>query len=183
MKVRTLLDRAARTIEGKFREQPLTEAAIRLTVGKAYRALGQYPEAQPQLERSVELFDAELGPDHPVTLRSKSSLAYLYGAQGKYDQAERLSLDVVKGRAARLGANHPDTLTSKNDLAQQYRAQKKYDQAEPLYLQVVRPIPRHSAPTTPKPCAPGTTSRLSTGIRGCTTRRSRSTRTWCARGR
>ena len=138
VKVRTLLDRAARTIEGKFREQPLTEAAIRLTVGKAYRALGHYPEAQKQLERSVELFDANLGPDHPDTLRSKSSLAYLYGAQAKYDQAERLSLDVVKSQAARLGANHPDTLTSKNDLAQQYRAQKKYDEAEPLYLQVIQ---------------------------------------------
>jgi serine/threonine protein kinase len=138
VKVRTLLDRAARTIEGKFREQPLTEAAIRLTVGKAYRALGHYPEAQRQLERSVELYAANLGPDHPDTLGSKSSLAYLYGAQAKYDQAERLSLDVVKGQTARLGADHPDTLTSKNNLAQQYRAQKKYDQAEPLYLQVVQ---------------------------------------------
>ncbi len=138
VRVRTLLDRAARTIEGKFKEQPLTEAAIRLTVGKAYRALGNYPEAERQLERSVELFDANLGPDDTETLRSKSSLAYLYGAQAKYDQAERLSLDVVRGQTARLGANHPDTLTSKNDLAQQYRAQKKYDQAEPLYLQVIQ---------------------------------------------
>ena len=138
VKVRTLLDRAAQRIEGKFKEQPLTEAAIRLTVGKAYRALGHYPEAQRQLERSVELYDANLGPEHTDTLRSKSSLAYLYGAQAKYDQAERLSLDVVKGQTARLGADHPDTLTSKNDLAQQYRAQKKYDAAEPLYLQVIQ---------------------------------------------
>jgi hypothetical protein len=37
-----LLDRAAKTIEGKFAMQPQTEAAIRLTVGKAYRALGRY---------------------------------------------------------------------------------------------------------------------------------------------
>ena len=138
VKVRTLLDRAAQTIEGKFHEQPLTEAAIRLTIGKAYRALGNYPDAQRQLERSVELFAAELGADHPDTLAGKSSLAYLYGAQGKYEQAEHLSLDVVKGRTSRLGADHPDTLTSKNNLAQQYRAQKKYEQAEPLYLEVVQ---------------------------------------------
>jgi eukaryotic-like serine/threonine-protein kinase len=138
LKVRTLLDRSAQTIEGKFREQPLTEAAIRLTVGKAYRALGNYPEAQRQLERSVDLYTAERGAHHPDTLSSKSSLAYLYGAQGKYDQAERLSLDVVKGQTARLGADHPDTLRSKNDLAQQYRSQKKYEQAEPLYLEVVQ---------------------------------------------
>ena len=136
--VRTLLDRAAQTIEGKFNEEPLTEAAIRLTIGKAYRALGQYPEGQRQLERSVALYAVELGPDHPVTLDSKSSLAYLYGAQGKYDRAEPLSEEVVNGRTARLGARHPDTLVSKNNLAQVYRAQRKHEQAEPLYLEVVR---------------------------------------------
>jgi tetratricopeptide (TPR) repeat protein len=138
MKVRTLLDRAAQTIEGKFSGEPLTEAAIRLTIGKAYRALGQYAEGQRQLERSVELYAARLGVDHTVTLGSKSSLAYLYGAQGKYDRAEPLSEEVVKGRTARLGADHPDTLMSKNNLAQVYRAQKKFQQAEPLYLEVVR---------------------------------------------
>ena len=136
--VRTLLDRAASTIEGKFGEDPLTEAAIRLTVGKAYRALGQYPEGQRQLERSVALYTAQLGADDPVTLGSKSSLAYLYGAQGRYDRAELLLEEVVKGRTARLGADHADTLTSKNNLAQQYRSQKKFQQAEPLYLEVVR---------------------------------------------
>ena len=136
--VRTLLDRAASTIEGKFQGEPLTEAAIRLTIGKAYRALGHYPEGQRQLERSVELYAAQLGADDPVTLGSKSSLAYLYGAQGRYDRAELLLEEVVKGRTARLGADHADTLTSKNNLAQQYRSQKKFQQAEPLYLEVVR---------------------------------------------
>ena len=136
--VRTLLDRAAVTIEGKFGEDPLTEAAIRLTVGKAYRALGHYPEGQLQLERSVALYTAELGADDPVTLGSKASLAYLYGAQGRWDRAEPLSEEVVKGRTARLGAAHPDTLMSKNNLGQAYRAQKKFQQAEPLYLEVVR---------------------------------------------
>jgi tetratricopeptide (TPR) repeat protein len=136
--VRTLLDRAARTIEGKFEGQPRTEAAIRSTIGKAYWALGRYPEGQLQLERSVVLYAAELGADHPMTLASKSRLAYLYGAQGRYDRAEPLSEEVVRGQTARLGADHPDTLTSKNNLAQVYRAQKKYGQAEPLYLEVVR---------------------------------------------
>jgi serine/threonine protein kinase/tetratricopeptide (TPR) repeat protein len=138
VRVRTLLDRAAQTVEGKFADEPLTEAAIRLTIGKAYRALGRYPDGQRQLERSVELYADRLGADDPVTLDSKSSLAYLYGAQGRYDLAEPLSEQVVRGRAARLGPNHPDTLVSKNNLAQVYRSQKKFQQAEPLYLEVVR---------------------------------------------
>ena len=138
VKVRTLLDRAAQTIEGKFREQPLTEAAIRLTVGKAYRALGHYPEAQRQLERSVELYAAELGPTTPTPCAARAAWRTSTVRRRSSTRPSASSLDVVKGRTARLGANHPDTLTSKNDLAQQYRAQKKYDQAEPLYLQVIQ---------------------------------------------
>jgi len=138
VKVRTLLDRAAEAIEGKFPQQPLTEAAVRLTIGKAYRALGQYSDGQRQLERSVALYAKELGQDHPVTLDSKSSLAYLYGAQGRYDLAEPLSEEVVRGRTAQLGPDHPDTLVSKNNLAQVYRSERKFRQAEPLYLEVVR---------------------------------------------
>jgi serine/threonine protein kinase len=138
VKVRTLLDRAARTVEGNLADEPLTEAAIRLTIGKAYRALGQYEDAQRQLERALELYAAGLGPDDPVTLDGMSSLAYLYGAQGKYGLAEPLSEQVVKGRTVRLGATHPDTLVSKNNLAQVYRSQKKFEKAEPLYLEVVR---------------------------------------------
>ena len=138
VKVRTLLDRAARTVEGNFAGEPLTEAAVRLTIGKAYRALGQYEDAQRQLERSVALYDARLGADDPVTLDGKSSLAYLYGAQGRYDLAEPLSEQVVRGRTLRLGGAHPDTLVSKNNLAQVYRSQRKFEQAEPLYLEVVR---------------------------------------------
>jgi tetratricopeptide (TPR) repeat protein/tRNA A-37 threonylcarbamoyl transferase component Bud32 len=138
VKVRTLLDRAAQAIEGKFTDEPLTEAAIRLTIGKAYRALGQYAEGQRQLERSVALYAARLGADHAVTLDSKSNLAYLYGAQGRFDLAEPLSEEVVRGRTIRLGGDHPETLVSKNNLAQVYRSQRKLQQAEPLYLEVVR---------------------------------------------
>jgi len=138
VKVRTLLERAARSIEGKFPDEPLTEAAIRLTIGKAYWALGRYPDGQRQLERAAELHAQHLGADHPVTLGSKSSLAYLYGAQGRFELAEPLSEEVVRGRTARLGSDHPDTLVSKNNLAQVYRSQRKLQQAEPLYLEVVR---------------------------------------------
>ena len=49
IKVRTVLDRAARTIQARFANQPRVEAAIRLTIAKAYLALGQYKEAQLQV--------------------------------------------------------------------------------------------------------------------------------------
>jgi lipopolysaccharide biosynthesis regulator YciM len=132
-----LLDRAAQAIEGKFVGQPLTEAAIRLTLGNTYRALGRYAESQPHLERSVRLRAAQLGADDPETLESKLELAGLYRDQGLYDRAETLSQEALDGYMTRLGADHPATLASKNNLAMLYKLQGKYDQAQTLYQEVV----------------------------------------------
>jgi hypothetical protein len=130
--VRELLDRAAKAIEGKFSEQPRTEAAIRLTLGQAYRALGRFLESQPQLEWSVRLRTTKLGADHPDTLESKSNLAELYLKQAKYDRAEPLYKEVLDARMAKLGADHTDTLACKGSLALLYKDQGKFDRAEPL---------------------------------------------------
>jgi lipopolysaccharide biosynthesis regulator YciM/tRNA A-37 threonylcarbamoyl transferase component Bud32 len=132
-----LLDRAGRAIEGKFPGQPLTEAAIRLTLGNTYRGLGRYPESERHLERSVQLRAAHLGADHADTLNSKHNLAELYFYQGKYGQAEPLMQEVLDARTAHLGADHPDTLDSKNSLAALYHEQGKYDRAEPLKQEVL----------------------------------------------
>jgi hypothetical protein len=135
--VRELLDRAAQSIGGKFAEQPLTESAIRLTLGNTYLALGCYDEAQQHLERSVQLRTIKLGADHPDTLTAKDSLALLYQAQGKHERAEALYREVLAASIVRLGADHPDTLTSKNNLAFLFRAQGKYERAETLYREVL----------------------------------------------
>jgi serine/threonine protein kinase/lipopolysaccharide biosynthesis regulator YciM len=135
--VQELLDRAAQAIEGKFAEQPQTEAAIRLTLGDTYRALGRYAEAQPHLERSVQLRTAQLGANHLDTLHSKHNLAGLYYALGKYDPAEPLYQEVLAGFTAQLGADHPDTLRCKNNLVELYRAQGKYDRSETLFKEVL----------------------------------------------
>jgi serine/threonine protein kinase/tetratricopeptide (TPR) repeat protein len=132
-----LLDRAAKAIQGKFADQPLTEAAVRLTVGDAYRALGRYAEAEPHLERSVRLRTVKLGADHPDTLASMNNLAVLYLRQGKYDTAEHLFQKVIDAQTAQFGADHPDTLRSKNNLTALYQLQGKYDQVERLYKEVL----------------------------------------------
>jgi serine/threonine protein kinase/tetratricopeptide (TPR) repeat protein len=136
--VRELLDRAAREIEGQFADQPVTEAAIRFTIGDAYRALGRYPEAQQHLERAVQLYTAKLGADHPDTLTSKITVAHLYWDQGQYAKAEPLLKEALQARTAKLGADHPDTLLSKNNLAALYHAQVRYAKAEPLYEEALQ---------------------------------------------
>jgi serine/threonine protein kinase/tetratricopeptide (TPR) repeat protein len=134
--VRDLLDRAARSIEGRFTQQELTEAAIRMTIGRAYRALGEYPEARKHLERAVQLRTAQLGADHADTLTAENNLAVVYFAQGEYGRAESLFRNVING-ASQLGAGHPDVLASKSNLAALYQARGEYAQAQPLLEQVL----------------------------------------------
>jgi serine/threonine protein kinase/Tfp pilus assembly protein PilF len=140
--VRELLDRAALAIDGKFPNQPLTEAAIRLTLGDSFRQLGGHVESERHLDRALALRSAELGPNHPDTLSVKHSLAHLYHAQGQQVRAMRLFQEVLAERTAQLGPDHPDCLLSKTHLAAVYRFRGDYQRAEGLLQEV---LAAHSA--------------------------------------
>ena len=117
LKVRTALDRAAASIAGRFGSEPEVEAAIRHTIGVAYRDLGLFAEAQPHIERAAELRRRVLGPENPDTLASMDELAELYRQQGKYAPAKTLLNSIVEVKRRRLGQDNPGTLSSMHDLA------------------------------------------------------------------
>jgi tetratricopeptide (TPR) repeat protein len=135
--VRELLDRAAQGIEGRFPGQERTEAAIRLTLGDAYRVLGEYAKAEKHLERSLTLRLQKLGADHPDTLHSMNNLATLYQQRGRYDEAEPLFKQALAGQRVQLGDDHPHTLTSMQNLGVLAHQRGRYDEAEPLCKQVL----------------------------------------------
>ena len=137
LKVRTVLDRAAAHITGKFEKQPLVEASIRQTIGDAYGDLGLYGDAQRQIERTLRLRQIILGGEHRDTLHTMNALAELYQAQGNYTDAEALYTKVLEGRRRVLGEEHPDTLDTIHGLAVLYRNQGRYKQAEPLLAQAL----------------------------------------------
>jgi serine/threonine protein kinase/tetratricopeptide (TPR) repeat protein len=132
--VRELLDRAAERLETRFRGQERTEAAIRLTLGRAYRELGEYPQARKHLERSLALREERLGPTHLDTLESMYQVASVYDHLRDYDKAERLFQQVLEARRPQLGADHPDTLQVVNEIGLLYEERGWYDKAEPLLL-------------------------------------------------
>jgi tetratricopeptide (TPR) repeat protein/tRNA A-37 threonylcarbamoyl transferase component Bud32 len=130
--VRELLDRASLGLEARFQGQERTEAAIRLTLGRAYRALGEFPQAQKHLERSLALRKAKLGPGHADTLQSMHYLAGLASDRGEYGEAVRLYQQVLEARRAARGGDHPDTLQTMNDLGLLYCLLSRYEESEPL---------------------------------------------------
>jgi serine/threonine protein kinase len=136
--VRELLDRAAQQIEGKFPQQELTEAAIRRTIGSAYGALGEYPEAEKHLGRALQLRTSQLGPDAPETLRSMNDLAESYRLAGRAQEALKLHEETVQIRKAKLGPDHPETLRSMNNLAVSYAAAGRTQDALELHEETLQ---------------------------------------------
>jgi Tfp pilus assembly protein PilF len=135
--VAELLDRAGQAIEGRFKDQPQTEAQIRLTLGKTYLGVGKYGPAQRHLERAVALQAAELGATHPNTLAGKHHLALAYTNLGKLDEAEALYREVLAVRVRKPQADPINTLSGMNNLALVYVSQGKHDRAEPLLREIL----------------------------------------------
>ncbi len=135
--VRTVLDRAAQKIDGKFNRQPEVEVALRNTMAAAYIDLGLYPEARKQLERARELGRQALGPDNPATLSAVHDLGLVADKDGRYPEAEVLDRQALDAQRRVLGPKNLETLRTMNNLATTYMDEEKFEDAEKLFLQTL----------------------------------------------
>jgi non-specific serine/threonine protein kinase/serine/threonine-protein kinase len=135
--VRTVLDRAAQKIDGKFDRQPEVEVALRNTMATAYIDLGLYPEARKQLERGLELGRRTLGTENPATLAAVHDLGLVAEEEGKYVEAEALDRQALDAQRRVLGPKNLQTLRSMLDLATTYMNEGKFGDAEKLYLETL----------------------------------------------
>ena len=95
-------------------------------------AQGKYAQAQPLLEKALEIRRRLLTDDHPDTAGSYNTVTYILTAQGKYAQAQPLLEKALEIYRRLLTDDHPDTANSYNNLAMNLNAQGKYAQAQPL---------------------------------------------------
>jgi serine/threonine protein kinase/Tfp pilus assembly protein PilF len=130
LKLRTVLDRAAGRIEGRFPDQPLVEAALRHTIGATYSQLGDYRRAAAHLQRAADLRREHLGEEHRDTLTSLDWLA-----RARNDDATTLGLLEIRRRV--LGADDPDTLLSLFNAARSLREKGDYPRAIALVRDLV----------------------------------------------
>jgi tetratricopeptide (TPR) repeat protein/predicted Ser/Thr protein kinase len=147
--VRTVLDRAAQNIQGKFAGQPAIEAAIRETIGETYVQMGLYPGAERQLKEALVLSSRALGDEDPKTLSIQFDLANLVEREGKYAQAEALDKKLLDIRRRVLGPEHLDTLQSMKELASVYMQLRKGAEAEALHQKTLDTMRRVLGPEHP----------------------------------
>jgi eukaryotic-like serine/threonine-protein kinase len=147
--VRTVLDRAAQNIQGKFNNQPAVEAAIRDTIGRTYLDMGLYPEAQRQLERALALERRTLGPEDPGTIETMIHLGDVADRVGNSSEAEAIFKQTLATANRVLGPDNADTLNAAKGLANAYFHQGKFALAQPLYNRVLQSRRRVLGPENP----------------------------------
>ena len=102
--MRFVLDEAATRIEeGSLHEDSGAEAAVRMTIGKTYKALGLFGIAAVHLRKAESIWLRSLGGEAPETLRARSALGDLYCREGKYSLAETILRQTFETEKAVLG--------------------------------------------------------------------------------
>ena len=148
--LRTVLDRAAKKIDGRFAGQPLVAAAILDTLADTYRSLGEYALMQHHAERSIEIYRRQLGEEDPQTLAGRGRLADALFQQGKIPEAESLSRTVLALQGRVSGPEHPDTLRTMETLGNVLIWAHKFPEAEQLCAQTVTLEKRAFGPEHPR---------------------------------
>jgi tetratricopeptide (TPR) repeat protein/tRNA A-37 threonylcarbamoyl transferase component Bud32 len=133
VKVADLLDRAGMRLEKEFAGSSATKGRLLATLGMTYRGLGLFHRAVSSLTEARAVLDKALGPDHPVTLRSRSGLAIALRSVGRLDESMAMEQENLKLHESVLGPDHPDTQSSRNTLANAYFSVGRLSEAIALH--------------------------------------------------
>jgi serine/threonine protein kinase/tetratricopeptide (TPR) repeat protein len=131
--LRRAIEAALPFVEKVFRDQPLIEARLRMTLGTSFYYLGELKFAAEQYQTSRMLYSKHIGPDDPATLRSMAGLANCYVYLERPAEALQLREEILALRKAKLGLDHVETLQSMNDLAMSYPTFGRWTEACQLF--------------------------------------------------
>ena len=87
---REILDRGAQKIDAELADQPENRATMMEVIGRVYRNLGLYDDAQKMFDGSIKIRRSLFSEDHPAVGRSLAALGGLQYDLGKYEEAEKL---------------------------------------------------------------------------------------------
>lgn len=115
------LDRAAsELLNGDTIGDPLVLSRLLDRLGQTYMGLGSGDRAEKLFAKSVEIRNALLGVNDPLTLESQHLLAVAQAATGHEQKAIDLLKKVHAGRVMILGEEHQDTLSTLYELGSGY---------------------------------------------------------------
>ena len=161
--VRTVLDRAARQIDGQFTGRPLVRAGVQMTMGAAYFGLGLPAESLRHAESAYEIRRRELGPDDLGTLGAANNMGLSLRDLGRYADAERVLTEALEVGRQEKSKDDPVTRSLEINLALVFQDKGDLDRAEVLLNQSWRSVAKPMATTVRRRPGPFSGWRDSTG--------------------
>jgi tetratricopeptide (TPR) repeat protein len=131
------LDAASKSLAaGRFKDKPLIEARIYLTLGTTYMRLGEYEKAEQHARRASEIYRQHLGEVHPDTLEAMGRIAWVCHKQGRSREMEQIYNRVLQlGKGVLSVERQVDV---KNMLGAAYLGLGEYKKAELLYDEILQ---------------------------------------------
>lgn len=120
VKLRDALYASLQYIAEEFRQQPAVEGRLRQTIGESFWFLGEYPVAEKQMERALELLAKQRGPSDKQTLDTMLSLAKVKSSLGQHPAALELREQVYQRAREAFGQEDHFTQRAINALATSY---------------------------------------------------------------
>ncbi|XP_068092377.1 nephrocystin-3 isoform X2 [Hyperolius riggenbachi] len=108
------------------------------TLGRFLKDLGLLSQAVTPLQRSLEIRETALDPDHPSVAQSLHQLAGVYVQSKKFGNAEQLYKQALEISENAYGSEHLRVAWELDALAVLYQKQNKYEQAEQLRKRSLR---------------------------------------------
>uniref|UniRef100_A0A8C5PI97 Nephrocystin-3 n=1 Tax=Leptobrachium leishanense TaxID=445787 RepID=A0A8C5PI97_9ANUR len=108
------------------------------TLGQFLKDLGLLNQAVTPLQRSLEIRETALDPDHPSVAQSLHQLAGVYLQSKKFGNAEQLYKQALEISENAYGSEHLRVAQELDALAVLYHKQNKYEQADQLRKKSLR---------------------------------------------
>ncbi len=133
MTVRQAVDVAAETVAQRFKDRPLTEAAVHGILADTYDSLGLYDRALGHAQSAGTIQSRERGPNDALTLNAMRVTGRELTRLNRLVEAESLLRDTVAKCDRFLPADSEVTSSSVAELGTVLRRQRRFAEAEPLY--------------------------------------------------
>lgn len=143
MTARELLDVGARRIESQLGDRPDLQSSLYAVVGRTYRGLALWDEAETYLSRAVEL-ERQVGGERTLAVAELlQDLGPTLTGAGRFEDADSVLREALDLRSALLGPEDPATASTASRLAMNRRGVGDYEEAENLAREAVRVLRAH----------------------------------------
>ena len=136
--VRGLLDAGAAQVQKDLAGQPELQAEILTVMGRIYRRLGVYDQAQHLLTAALASGGAAFGAEHVSVAQTLHDLGVVTADKGDYEAAGRTLEQALAMRRRLLGEAHADVAVTLSELGRVYQDQGFNQRAEPLQREALR---------------------------------------------